>query len=128
MRISSWAINRYFILTLAISIVISFCIMFSRFNQLFLRETLLGLTLVLLNGFAGSWINRKAVYTYASKNLFWGAGMNALRLLVLLIVILLCYSASLQNFTPFLITTFTGYFCFLAHEVLDLHFSTVNKV
>ena len=121
-------LNQYFILTLAISIVLSVCILYSGFGELFLKELLCGLVLASVNGFVGNKMNRKAVYVYASKNPFWGLAIHFFRVSFLLILLLLCYVSSMQNFNPFLITTLTGYFCFLTYEVLDLHFTTLNRV
>ncbi len=125
---SKWTLNRYFVLTIAISVLISVCILYLRFGKLFFKEISMGVLLVSVNGFFGNRLNRKVVYLYASESPFWGLAIHSFRVGLLLILLLLGHLLSMQNFTPFLIATLTGYFCFLTYEVLDLHFATLNKV
>ncbi len=125
---SKWTVNRYFMLTFAFSVLLSISILHLCFGQWFFKELSMGVLLVSANGFFGNKLNRKAVYFYAGESPFWGLAIHAFRVGFLLIILLSGHLLGMQNFTPFLITTLTGYFCFLAYEVLDLHFATLNKV
>ena len=116
-----------FILTLVISLLSVICLLYFRYDCVFLKETLWGLFIAGTNGLAAMWINRNAVTNQTAQPLFWGLGMNGIRALVLLVVVCLVHALSIPNFTPFLIATLVGYFCFLGIEIISLHIESMKS-
>jgi len=127
-KIEFWSSKWHYILTLVISLLFVTCLLYLRYDCVFLKETLLGLFVAGTNGLAAMWINKNAVANHSVQPLFWGLGMNGIRALSLLVVICLVHALSIPNFTPFLIATLVGYFCFLGHEVLSLHIESLRNL
>ena len=86
-----------------------------------------GWALALANASTMIWINRASRTRERKKSVHWALGINGIRTLTMLSVIYAVYSCNMENFTPFIVATLVGYFCFLFVEILTLHLNTLKS-
>ena len=91
-----------------------------------LYEMCAGWALSLTNALTMIWINRSSRTREGANSVHWGLGVNGIRTLALLSIIYVAYSWNIENFTPFIVATLVGYFCFLFVEIITLHLDTLK--
>ena len=80
-----------------------------------------GWGLALANAARGYAVNRRALRGQGRDFVRWAVGANVLRMLLLLAIMAAFLGARFRGGEAFLTAIFSGYFVFLALEVLDLH-------
>lgn len=82
---------------------------------------LLGWGLALIGALIGSGIKFIALRGDFGWFMIWALGVNGMRALLFIAIIVAAHQRSMAHFRPFLIAALAGYFCCLFGEVLLLH-------
>ncbi len=82
--------------------------------------------LAMVNSLIGDRINRRAIGTDSTGFLLWGLGAHLLRVMILLVVLGLAHRFDCPESGALIRCTLFGYFTFLFHEVLGLHFQSMS--
>ena len=81
--------------------------------------------LALLNACAGMNINRRAIGMDSTHFLLWGMGAHLLRAMSLILILAVSNRFAWPESGALITCTLFGYFAFLFHEVLSLHFTSM---
>lgn len=91
-----------------------------------LPAVLQGWGLALLGAVIGSGIKKVALRRDFGWFMIWAFGINGIRALLFMTIIVAAHHNGMAHFRPFLLAALTGYFCCLYGEVLFLHLTSLR--
>ncbi|MDA0322216.1 MAG: hypothetical protein O2923_05805 [Verrucomicrobia bacterium] len=91
-----------------------------------LADVGLGWTLALLNGIAAAWIYKRAFSRTGNAFLFWALGINGVRTLCALTVVVALFALVVTNQAAFIVAVLSGTACYLVSEIRFLHLALAN--
>ena len=97
------------------------------FHGIYGREILAAQALSMMHGATALWITHRALRHKDHSFFLWGLGMNGIRVLVLLAVVIGISRADGLGFQPFVTAVLIGYFCFLFSEIGYLHMASIRS-
>lgn len=91
------------------------------FRENYLSAWLWAFLLTLVLGSFVFYVHARAIREAHVRYLYWGLGLHAARIGVIISLFLLLHVWRYDGIMPFIAATLAGYFCFLFFEILGLH-------
>ncbi len=94
----------------------------------FFREALWAFGLTLAHGSSVFYVNARSIREGHVHLLYWGLGLHAGRVILMLSLVLSLYLLQIGNLVPFITALMAGYACFLFSEILGLYHGISRQI